>query len=82
VFGYLQAQATRPLTYVLHRFAARAEDPMWHKICPPNGFNCRCSVAALLAREAPKDADQPGLERLPLLAQLLVPQPGFHKVFA
>jgi SPP1 gp7 family putative phage head morphogenesis protein len=71
----------RPEHRVLHMFAARAEDPVWMKIYPPNGFNCRCAVVPILGEEAPEDASDPGLERLPMLAQLLVPQPGFAKVF-
>ena len=72
----------RPEHRVLQGFTARADDPVWNKIYPPNGFNCRCTVVPILASEAPKDADQPGYERLPMLAQLLVPQAGFGKVFA
>jgi SPP1 gp7 family putative phage head morphogenesis protein len=72
----------RPEHRVIHMFTARADDPVWMKIYPPNGFNCRCSVIPVLASEAPKNADEPGLERLPMLARLLVPQPGFAKVFA
>lgn len=71
----------RPEHRVLHMFTARADDPVWMKIYPPNGFNCRCSVVPVLGDEAPKGADEPGMERLPLLARLLVPQPGFAKVF-
>jgi SPP1 gp7 family putative phage head morphogenesis protein len=67
---------------VLDGFAAHADDPVWRKIYPPNGFNCRCSVIPILASEAPKDASEPGYGRLPLLARLKVPQPGFGKVFA
>jgi SPP1 gp7 family putative phage head morphogenesis protein len=69
---------------VIDQFTARAEDPVWMKIYPPNGFNCRCSVVSILESEAlasDKDANEPGLLRLPLLAQLKVPQPGFGKIF-
>lgn len=71
----------RPEHAVLDYFTARAEDPVWNKIYPPNGFNCRCIVIALLASEAGDEASEPGYARLPLLAQLNVPQPGFTKVF-
>lgn len=71
----------RPEHAVLDYFQARAADPVWNKIYPPNGFNCRCIVIALLAREAGDAASEPGYARLPLLAQLKVPQPGFSKVF-
>lgn len=72
----------RPEHRVLHRFAARADDAVWHKIYPPNGYGCRCSVIPQILNEAPKNAEEPGFERLPMLAQLLVPQPGFGKVFS
>jgi len=75
----------RPEHAVIDQFTARAEDPVWMKIYPPNGFNCRCSVVPILESEALKadpDAGEPGYARLPLLAKLKVPQPGFGKVFA
>ena len=74
----------RPEHAVLDYFVARAVDPVWRKIYPPNGFNCRCLVIPLLPEEAReyKDADEPGMARLPMLAMLKVPQAGFGKVFA
>jgi SPP1 gp7 family putative phage head morphogenesis protein len=72
----------RPEHRVLHKFTARADDPVWGKIYPPNGFGCRCAVIPIVGDEAPETADEPGFERLPMLARLLVPTPGFGKVFA
>jgi SPP1 gp7 family putative phage head morphogenesis protein len=71
----------RPEHAVLDGFMARAIDPVWIKIYPPSGFNCRCSVVPIPAKEALKidpDAGEGGIERLPLLARALVPQRGFH----
>jgi SPP1 gp7 family putative phage head morphogenesis protein len=72
----------RPEHAVLDHFTALCGDAVWFKIYPPNGFNCRCIVIALLAEEAPEDARESGMARLPLLAVAKVPQPGFSKVFA
>jgi SPP1 gp7 family putative phage head morphogenesis protein len=71
----------RPEHAVLDYFTALAQDPVWRKIYPPNGFNCRCIVIGLLREEAPEGSDESGLLRLPLLAREKVPQPGFGKVF-
>ena len=74
----------RPEHAVIDQFVARAQDPVWMKIYPPNGFNCRCSVIPVTEAEAlaaDKNASEPGYARLPLLAKMLVPQPGFGKVF-
>lgn len=71
----------RPEHAVLDGFLARAIDPVWGKIYPPSGFNCRCSVVPIAADEALKidpDASEGGMERLPMLARALVPQRGFH----
>lgn len=71
----------RPEHAVLDGFVARAIDPVWAKIYPPSGFNCRCSVVPIAADEALKidpDAEHGGFERLPMLARVLVPQRGFH----
>jgi SPP1 gp7 family putative phage head morphogenesis protein len=67
----------RPEHRVIHLFTARAEDPVWMKIYPPSGFNCRCSVIPIPNGDAPDDADEPGMGRLPLLARLNVPDPSF-----
>ena len=71
----------RPEHAVLDGFQARADDPVWNKIYPPNGFNCRCIVIGLLPEEADDSASEGGLERLPLPARMKVPQAGFEKVF-
>ncbi|HEY4358265.1 MAG TPA: phage minor head protein [Acidobacteriaceae bacterium] len=71
----------RPEHAVLDGFEARGEDPVWNKIYPPNGFNCRCIVIGLLPEEASDEASEGGTERLPMLARLKVPQQGFEKVF-
>ena len=71
----------RPEHACIDGFTARAVDPVWRKIYPPNGFNCRCIVIALLDSEAPDDASDGGMERLPALAMAKVPQAGFGKVF-
>lgn len=71
----------RPEHAVLDGFMARAIDPVWHKIYPPSGFNCRCSVVPIPGDEAlkiDKNASEGGMERLPMLARALVPQTGFH----
>jgi SPP1 gp7 family putative phage head morphogenesis protein len=68
----------RPAHASLDGFCARAIDPVWMKIYPPSGFNCRCSVIPVLPEDAPDGSDEGGMERLPLLARLGVPEPGFH----
>ena len=75
----------RPEHRVLDEFVARAIDPVWLRIYPPCGFNCRCSVVSITEEEAlaaDKDAAQGGILRLPLLAMLKVPQPGFTSILA
>jgi SPP1 gp7 family putative phage head morphogenesis protein len=64
----------RPAHAALDGFTARAIDPVWRRIYPPNGFNCRCGVVPILAEEAPEGSDEGGLERLPLLAEFVRPQ--------
>lgn len=38
---------TRPEHRALHLKVFRQDDPIWDKIFPPNGWNCRCKVRAL-----------------------------------
>ena len=42
---------TRDRHRELHGLTLRADDPAWNTIYPPNGFNCRCRVRALTARQ-------------------------------
>ncbi|MBI1353265.1 MAG: hypothetical protein GC160_02885 [Acidobacteria bacterium] len=56
----------------LHGFLARWDDPVWKRIYPPNGYNCRCGVRVhseaagkRLAYERRQDLDKQGLTRLP-----------------
>jgi hypothetical protein len=76
----------RPEHQCIDTFTARLVDPVWRKIYPPNGFNCRCIVIPLLQEEAGADADESGMERLKSLRYILawenVPQRGFTKVFS
>ena len=67
----------RPAHAALDGFCARAIDPVWMRIYPPNGFNCRCSVIPVLPEDAPKGSDEGGLERLPVLAEFARP-PGWN----
>ena len=43
--------STRPDHARLHGRIFRHDDPIWKKIFPPNGFNCRCSVRSLSDRD-------------------------------
>lgn len=67
----------RPAHAALDGFCARAIDPVWLRIYPPNGFNCRCSVIPVLPEDAPEGSGEGGIERLPLLAAFARPE-GWH----
>lgn len=41
----------RPHHVALDGFVARADDPVWKKIHPPNGFGCRCRTFSLNERQ-------------------------------
>lgn len=67
----------RPAHAALDGFVARHDDPVWRKIYPPSGYNCRCSVTAVGPEDAPADAAVPGTGRLPGIVQANVPEPGW-----
>jgi SPP1 gp7 family putative phage head morphogenesis protein len=67
----------RPAHAALDGFCARAIDPVWLRIYPPNGYNCRCSVIPIPEDEAPAGSSEGGIERLPLLAAFARP-PGWN----
>lgn len=66
----------RPAHAALDGFTAKIKDPVWNRLYPPCGYNCRCMVTAELPDDVPDDADQPGSARIPLGA-MSVPDPGF-----
>jgi len=54
-----------------HNTCYRADDPVWHRIAPPNGFSCRCGFVTMTADEAI------GLTVLSEVPEAYVPTPGF-----
>ena len=65
----MEDELVRPNHAALNNFIARATDPVWGSISPPNGYRCRCELESLLDREARPAlgarADIPGGKRLP-----------------
>ncbi|EOZ4638862.1 phage minor head protein [Enterobacter cloacae] len=45
---------TRPKHAALHLFTARADDPVWEYLYPPDGYHCRCHIRALSAADLEK----------------------------
>ncbi len=69
----------RPAHAALDGFCARAIDPVWMRIYPPNGFNCRCSVIPVLPEDAPEGSGEGGIDRLPIMAAFARP-PGWNSL--
>lgn len=73
-------ERVRPNHAALDKFTARADDPVWGEIYPPNGFNCRCTVQPLLASEGRaalgEQINVPGRDRLPAGSE---PDEGFER---
>lgn len=51
----------------------RSDDPVWQRIAPPNGYNCRCSMVTLSKEEAAK------FEISDDIPEDYVPTPGFDQ---
>lgn len=66
----------RPAHAALDGFAAKWDDPVWRRLYPPTGFNCRCTVTAEGPDDVGEEASQPGLDRIPPAAAS-VPDAGF-----
>lgn len=77
----MEDNRVRPEHAAIDQFIALAIDPVWQKIYPPSGYNCRCGVVPLPREEAlaiDPNAEDGGLERLPAITAELVPTPGFN----
>ena len=65
----MEDERVRPNHRALDGFVAKQGDPVWSRIYPPNGFNCRCGVDPLLRSEGIAELganiDVPGSQRLP-----------------
>jgi len=57
--------STRKSHAALHGKIFHIEDPIWHSIWPPNGFNCRCRVRALTSKQAKQRGFNPNDRLLP-----------------
>ncbi len=51
-YSAVNDERTRETHMALHGVTAPVDDPIWLKIYPPNGHNCRCIVRSLTEEEA------------------------------
>ncbi|MFY7827886.1 MAG: phage portal protein family protein, partial [Flectobacillus sp.] len=61
---------------LLDGITLRADDPLWKKLYPPNGWNCRCFIAPRLASEV----DQQALDTNQSIASNFVESDGWQNV--
>ena len=59
IYDAVDDENTRPGHAALDGLVAKADDPVWDDILPPNGHNCRCRVITATERQAQrvKDSD-------------------------
>lgn len=63
-------QGVRPNHGALDGIIAAVDDPVWRRIAPPNGYNCRCTIEPVFADEVP--------EAPPRVPDGWRPDPGFE----
>jgi SPP1 gp7 family putative phage head morphogenesis protein len=67
-YSAIQDRRTRPAHLALHGIIRPVDDPIWSRIFPPNGWNCRCSVRQLSDRDLERQGLTPTPDdRLPRL---------------
>lgn len=52
---YVAMDGARPTHAALHNSVYPADDPFWDTFYPPNGWNCRCKVYAVKARDIERE---------------------------
>ena len=52
MYDAINDSRTRPAHRALDQFMAPVDDPVWKRIYPPNGHNCRCTVVSLTEKQA------------------------------
>ena len=52
MYDAINDSRTRLTHRALDAFMAPADDPVWKRIYPPNGHNCRCTVVSLTEKQA------------------------------